>query len=152
MLSGAAMLRPRDPPVRLLALLCALLASLAPGLARAADAAAIARGAYLFAVAGCAACHSDPEHGGQLLAGGPALKTPFGTFYGPNITPDPVNGIGSWSDADFIQALREGLRPDGTHLFPVFPYPSFTLITDADLLDLKAYIFSPAGGGCQPAP
>jgi len=142
MLSGAAMLRPRDPPVRLLALLCALLASLAPGLARAGDVGAITRGAYLFAVAGCAACHSDPEHGGQLLAGGPALKTPFGTFYGPNVTPDPVNGIGSWSDADFIQALREGLRPDGTHLFPVFPYPSFTLITDADLLDIKAYIFS----------
>src|SRR5579883_2401080 len=120
MLSGVAMCRRRD---RLLWLLV-LLAAVAPGFARAGDAGAVARGAYLFAVAGCAACHSDLERGGPLLAGGPALKTPFGTFYGPNITPDPTDGIGSWSDADFVQALREGIRPDGTHLFPVFPYPS----------------------------
>lgn len=68
--------------------------------------------------------------------------TPFGTFYGPNISRDPTYGIGAWSDADFIQALRQGLRPDGTHLFPAFPYTSFTFITDTDLLDLKAYLFS----------
>ena len=107
-----------------------------------AEEATVARGAYLFAIGGCASCHTDPAHGGALLAGGPALKTPFGTVYGPNITPDPTYGIGSWSDADFIQALRRGIRSDGAHLFPVFPYPSFTLITDADLLDLKSYIFS----------
>lgn len=132
------MARRNDPHVWLLALLL----SLGPTLARAGDAGAVARGAYLFAVAGCAACHSDLDHGGPLLAGGRPLKTPFGVFYGPNITPDPTYGIGAWSDADFVRALREGLRPDGAHLFPVFPYPSFTLITDSDLLDLKAYIFS----------
>jgi mono/diheme cytochrome c family protein len=77
-----------------------------------------------------------------VLAGGPALRTPFGTFYAPNITPDPVHGIGKWSDADFKRALREGVRPDGAYFFPVFPYTSFTDITDADIADLKAYIFS----------
>jgi mono/diheme cytochrome c family protein len=70
------------------------------------------------------------------------LKTPFGVFYSPNITPDPATGIGRWSDADFLRALREGLSPDGSHYFPVFPYPSFTGMTDQDILDLKAYIFS----------
>lgn len=100
------------------------------------------RGAYVFAVAGCASCHTDKKNNGALLAGGPPLETPFGTFYGPNITPDPTYGIGTWSDVDFIQALREGLRPDGAHLYPAFPYPSFTLMTDRDMLDLKAYIFS----------
>ncbi|HZT20920.1 MAG TPA: cytochrome c [Dongiaceae bacterium] len=116
---------------------------LAPAaLAGAPDPQAAQRGAYIFAVAGCAACHTDVKNKGPLLAGGRALATPFGTFYGPNITPDPVYGIGLWSDADFIRALRDGMRPDGAHLFPVFPYPSFTLMTDADMLDLKAYIFS----------
>jgi mono/diheme cytochrome c family protein len=100
------------------------------------------RGAYLLAIAGCAACHTDFKNKGPLLAGGRAIHTPFGTFYGPNITPDPTFGIGRWSDADFIRALRDGLAPDGTHLFPAFPYTSFTLIRDSDLLDLKAYIFS----------
>jgi mono/diheme cytochrome c family protein len=100
------------------------------------------RGAYLFAVAGCASCHTDFAKKGLLLAGGSPLKTPFGTFYGPNITPDRTYGIGSWSDTDFIRALRDGVRPDGAHLFPTFPYTSFTLITDDDLRDLKAYIFS----------
>jgi mono/diheme cytochrome c family protein len=119
-----------------------LLVSAAASRPASADEAAVARGAYLFAIGGCAACHTDKASGGAVLAGGPALKTPFGTFYGPNITPDPTNGIGAWRDADFVQALRQGIRPDGAHLFPVFPYPSFTLITDADLLDLKAYIFS----------
>ncbi len=102
----------------------------------------LTRGAYVFAVAGCAACHTDRKNKGPMLAGGPALETPFGTFYGPNITPDPTYGIGRWTDAEFVRALREGLRADGAHLFPVFPYPSFTLMTDADMLDLKAYIFS----------
>ena len=127
----------------LLALL--LPASFGAGPARAdsaADPAAVKRGAYVFAVADCANCHTDRKNKGAMLAGGPALATPFGTFYGPNITPDPTYGIGRWSDADFIRALREGYRADGAHLFPAFPYPSFTLMSDADMLDLKAYIFS----------
>jgi mono/diheme cytochrome c family protein len=118
-----------------------LLALLAP-LSAMADSDAIKRGVYLFAVAGCASCHTDIAHKGAPLAGGRPLKTPFGIFYGPNITRDTTYGIGAWSDADFIRALREGLRPDGAHLFPTFPFTSFTQISDSDLLDLKAYIFS----------
>jgi mono/diheme cytochrome c family protein len=68
------------------------------------------------------------------------LKTPFGTFYGPNITPHPDAGLGRWSEADFMRAMRLGLRPDGAHYFPAFPYPSFTRIIDADLRDLWAYL------------
>ncbi len=100
------------------------------------------RGAYLFAAGGCAGCHTDEKGGGQLLAGGRELKTPFGSFYGPNITAHPDAGIGRWSDAEFVRALRQGRRPDGAHYFPVFPYPSFTKISEPDLLDIKAYIFS----------
>ena len=122
--------------------LAAVLAARIAGAESAPDPTAVERGAYVFTLAGCAACHTDVKAKGPLLAGGRAIGTPFGTFYGPNITPDPVHGIGRWSDADFIRALREGLRPDGGHLFPVFPYTSFTLMTDADLRDLKAYIFS----------
>ena len=82
------------------------------------------------------------EHGGQPYAGGRALATPFGTFYSPNITPDPETGIGRWSDAQFLRALRDGVRPDGANYFPAFPYPSFTRITDADARAIKAYLFS----------
>jgi mono/diheme cytochrome c family protein len=102
----------------------------------------IARGAYLATAADCEACHTDREYGGRRYAGGRALATPFGTFYSPNITPDPATGIGRWSDAQFLRALHEGVRPDGANYFPVFPYPSFTKITDADALAIKAYLFS----------
>jgi mono/diheme cytochrome c family protein len=107
-----------------------------------ADDAAVERGRYLMAAGSCYACHTDTKNKGEPLAGGTAIKTPFGTFYGPNITPDPTYGIGRWSDADFIRALREGIAPDGRHFFPAFPYPSFTNITDSDARDLKAFIFS----------
>jgi len=100
------------------------------------------RGEYLFAAGGCKGCHTDVKRKGKPLAGGRRLKTPFGTFISPNITPDPVNGIGKWSGADFIRALREGISPDGRHYFPAFPYPSYTGITDSDLLDLRAYLFT----------
>lgn len=103
---------------------------------------ALKRGAYIFDAAGCKACHTDTKKKGPLLAGGRALGTPFGVFYGPNITPDPLTGIGKWSDGDFIRALRDGVSPAGDHYFPVFPYPSFTKMTERDMLDLKAYIFS----------
>ncbi|MFO1059786.1 MAG: cytochrome c [Dongiaceae bacterium] len=102
----------------------------------------MARGAYLFAAAGCAGCHTDVAGKGPLLGGGRALKTPFGTFYGPNITADPTHGIGRWSDADFLRALQQGEAPDGSNLYPAFPYPSFTKMTDADALAIKAYIWS----------
>ena len=103
---------------------------------------AVGRGAYVFRAAGCAGCHTDPKRKHEPLAGGPALETPFGTFYAPNISPDPEHGIGRWSDADFLRALREGLAPDGRHYYPVFPYPSYSGMSERDALDLKAYIFS----------
>jgi len=98
------------------------------------------RGEYLVRAGGCFSCHTAA--GGQKLAGGRALATPFGTFYTPNITPDPETGIGRWTEAQFLRALREGIRPDGANYFPVFPYPSFTGITDSDVLAIKAYLFS----------
>ena len=110
--------------------------------ARGQDAAAIERGKYIYIAAGCQGCHTDTKAKGAPLAGGRALVTPFGTYFGPNITADPQHGIGAWSDADFIRALREGISPSGEHYFPVFPYTSFTKMTDRDMLDLKAYIFS----------
>jgi mono/diheme cytochrome c family protein len=100
------------------------------------------RGQYLAAAGGCLGCHTEEKDKATPYAGGRALKTPFGTFYGPNITPHKQAGIGAWSEADFIRALREGRRPDGAHYFPAFPYPSFTLITDADMRDLFAYLRS----------
>jgi mono/diheme cytochrome c family protein len=105
----------------------------------------VQRGLYLSKAAGCVGCHTqqtkDPKEA-VPYAGGRALKTPFGTFYGPNITPHPTAGIGKWSETDFVRAMREGRRPDGAHYFPAFPYPSFTGITDADLRDLWAYLRS----------
>ncbi len=98
------------------------------------------RGEYLVRAGNCFSCHTAV--GGQPLAGGRAIATPFGTFYSPNITPDPETGIGRWTDAEFLKALREGARPDGANYFPVFPYPSFTRITDNDALAIKAYLFS----------
>ena len=100
------------------------------------------RGEYLAKAGGCLGCHSEEKERAVPFAGGRALKTPFGTFYGPNITPHPEAGIGRWSEADFTRAMREGRRPDGSNYFPAFPYPSFTLITDADLRDLWAYLRS----------
>jgi len=101
---------------------------------------AVARGEYLTRVGGCFSCHTLP--GGEQLAGGRALATPFGTFYSPNLTPDVETGIGGWTDAQFVRALRKGIRPDGSDYFPVFPYPSFTNITTSDALAIKAYLFS----------
>jgi mono/diheme cytochrome c family protein len=109
----------------------------------AAEPAAVRRGAYLAdAAADCVSCHTDSEHDGRPYAGGRALATPFGTFYSPNITPDTQTGIGHWTDAQFLRALRDGMRPDGASLYPAFPYPSFTKIIDADVLAIKAYLFS----------
>lgn len=98
------------------------------------------RGEYLAKAAGCVGCHAETKKDATPYAGGRALKTPFGVFYGPNITPHPAAGLGSWTEADFVRAMRLGLRPDGAHYFPAFPYPSFTRIVDADLRDLWAYL------------
>jgi mono/diheme cytochrome c family protein len=101
---------------------------------------AVEHGEYLVRAGGCFSCHT--ALGGQKLAGGRALVTPFGTFYSPNITPDPQTGIGRWTDAQFLRALREGIRPDGAPYFPVFPYTSFTGITVTNALAIRAYLCS----------
>ena len=98
------------------------------------------RGEYIAKAAGCVGCHTEAKKEAVPYAGGRALKTPFGTFYGPNITPHPQAGLGRWSETDFMRAMREGRRPDGANYFPAFPYPSFTRITDTDLRDLWAYL------------
>ena len=108
----------------------------------AADLDVVARGEYLANAADCAGCHTDAEHGGKPYAGGLPLATPFGTFFAPNITSDPETGIGRWTDAQFLHALRDGVRADEANLFPVFPYPSYTGITDEDALAIKAYLFA----------
>lgn len=102
----------------------------------------VERGAYVFRAAGCLACHTDSKGGGAPLAGGRALKTPFGTFYSPNITPDPETGIGAWSAADFIRALRHGTSPDGDPYYPAFPYTSYTGMTEQDMRALYAYLMA----------
>jgi len=101
---------------------------------------AVARGAYLAKAGGCVGCHTEDKPGAVPYAGGRALRTPFGAFYGPNITPHPSAGIGRWSERDFVRALREGIGREGEHLYPAFPYPSFTRMRDADLKDLWAYL------------
>ena len=118
------------------------LAAFALVAAASADEAEVARGEYVFAAAGCVSCHTDAAGGGPELAGGRGLKTPFGVFRTPNITRDVQTGIGGWSDADFLRALRQGTRPDGSHYFPAFPYTSYTRMTEDDILALKAYLFS----------
>ena len=123
----------------------AIAAVAAPIAARAADPASanpVARGEYVFAAAGCLGCHTDEKGGGAPLAGGRPLKTPIGTFFSPNITPDPTHGIGGWSDADFARAIRSGHGREGEPLFPAFPYTSYTRMSDRDVADLKAYLFS----------
>ena len=100
----------------------------------------VARGEYIFHAAGCLSCHTGEKNKGEKLAGGRALKSPFGTFYSPNITPDPTYGIGKWSDTDFLRALRQGVSPSGAHYYPALPYTAYTKMTDGDVADLKAYL------------
>jgi len=98
----------------------------------------VTRGKYLTQAADCAACHTAP--GGVPYAGGLPFKLPFGTLYSPNITPDRDTGIGSWTDSQFLRAVHKGIAADGTHLYPAFPYASYTLLTDDDVLAIRAYL------------
>ncbi|MGK0168507.1 MAG: mono/diheme cytochrome c family protein [Gammaproteobacteria bacterium] len=95
-------------------------------------------GKYVFQIAGCRACHT--EEGKALVAGGPGLDTPFGTFFAPNITPDAEHGIGAWKIEDFVAALGEGVAPDGGDYYPVFPFTSYTQMTRGDAETLFAYL------------
>ena len=102
------------------------------------DPALISNGAQLAAIGNCQSCHT--AEGGRSFAGGRAIETPFGTFYGTNITPDPDTGIGRWSEEAFARALREGVDREGRHLYPAFPYEYYTRLTDEDIHALYAYI------------
>jgi len=119
-----------------------LLGLVAVGGASAAEDDIVKRGEYLITAGGCVSCHTDFKKKGKPFAGGAPIKTPFGAFYPPNITPDKTHGIGSWSDANFIRAMRDGKNRDGAHYFPAFPYTSYTQISETDLKAMKAYLFS----------
>ncbi len=98
------------------------------------------RGAYVLRMGGCVACHTDSKAENGFLAGGVAFPTPFGTYLSPNITSDAENGLGGWSQDDFINAIINGMSPDGRHYAPAFPYTSYSAMTDQDLVDLWAYL------------
>jgi mono/diheme cytochrome c family protein len=116
-----------------------------PAAALAPHAPDLANGHTLFEIGGCASCHAtpadDPEKVDRTrLGGGLALKSPFGTFYAPNISPDPADGIGAWAEIDFVNALTKGTSRRGRHLFPAFPYTSYQQVTLDDARDLFAYL------------
>lgn len=104
------------------------------------DSELIALGKYLAIAGNCTGCHTTP--GGEYMAGGLPFDTPFGTIYSTNITPDATTGIGGWTDDDFLNSLRHGVRATGEHLYPVFPYTAFTKISDQDVAALYAYFQS----------
>src|SRR4051812_38938086 len=105
-----------------------------------ANASLIERGQYLTRAADCVACHTT--EGGQQFVGGRPFVLPFGTMYSTNITPDKKTGIGEYTDAEFLRAMHQGIARDGTRLYPAMPYASYTYMTDADALAIKAYLFS----------
>jgi mono/diheme cytochrome c family protein len=106
--------------------------------ARVAD---LENGREMFYAGGCPACHATPGQDDRTrLGGGLALKSPFGTFYAPNISPDPADGIGRWSEAEFVTALTEGTSPDGRHYFPAFPYTSYRNVRLDDARDMFAFL------------
>lgn len=104
------------------------------------DKALVKRGEKLAGIGNCHVCHTAP--GGKRYAGGLALPTPFGTIYSTNITPDPQTGIGAWSEAAFMRAMREGIDRRGRHLYPAFPYDFYAKVTEPDLKAIYAYLMA----------
>ncbi|MCP4619329.1 MAG: c-type cytochrome [Bradyrhizobium sp.] len=101
----------------------------------------VANGQTMFDAGGCSSCHAVPNQPDRLkLGGGLAIPSPFGTFYAPNISPDPNDGIGRWSEADFVTAVVKGTSPSGAHFYPAFPYPSYQHAKTEDVRDLFAYL------------
>ena len=100
----------------------------------------VAKGKVMAGAGYCTVCHTGPH--GPIFAGGYGLRTPFGTIYSTNITPDPDTGIGRWSEAAFARAMHEGVARDGSHLFPAFPYDHFTKVSDEDVQALYAYLMT----------
>ncbi len=103
----------------------------------------LSNGESMFWAGGCPSCHAVPSAKDDerlLMVGGVELKTPFGIFRAPNISPDPDYGIGAWTQLDFINAMVKGLAPDGRHYYPAFPYPYYQHMRFEDLIDLKAFL------------
>ncbi|MFC3606188.1 c-type cytochrome [Stutzerimonas tarimensis] len=107
-------------------------------------------GEYLSRAGNCMGCHTRP--GGEPFAGGVRFVTPFGILYSTNITPDSSTGLGDWSDEDFLRAMHEGVRPDGEHLYPAFPYTAYTLLSREDVLAIKAYLDTQPAVDYRPPP
>jgi mono/diheme cytochrome c family protein len=100
-----------------------------------------AKGLTTFNAGGCSSCHAVPNQPDRTrLGGGLAIPSPFGTFYAPNISPDPVDGIGRWTEAEFVRAVTQGVSPAGTYYFPAFPYTSYQHARVSDIRDLFAYL------------
>ncbi|MGB5560028.1 MAG: cytochrome c [Paracoccaceae bacterium] len=105
----------------------------------------LARGQAVFIAGGCASCHSAEGATGEArleLIGGRAFPSDFGTFYAPNISPDPDTGIGGWSALDLVNALKHGTSPDVQHYYPAFPYATYTHATLEDIVSLHGYLIS----------
>jgi mono/diheme cytochrome c family protein len=101
----------------------------------------LANGKAMYYAGGCASCHAVPKQDDKTrLGGGLALNSPFGTFYAPNISSDPKDGIGAWNEAQFITALVKGTSPEGEHYYPAFPYTSYQRMAPGDLRDMFAYL------------
>jgi mono/diheme cytochrome c family protein len=101
----------------------------------------VANGMTAFNAGGCSSCHAVPNQPDRLrLGGGLAITSPFGTFYAPNISPDPADGIGRWTEAEFVRAVTQGVAPNGYHYFPAFPYTSYQHAKTEDIRDLFAYL------------
>ncbi len=105
----------------------------------------LANGERLYHISGCISCHHPAEEAGadkKLPSGGAPLVTPIGTLYPPNITPDQQTGIGSWSEASFVDAVQHGVAPNGAHYVPAFPYVSYGRMKTEDVLDIRAYLMT----------
>ncbi|WP_102958716.1 cytochrome c [Mangrovicella endophytica] len=143
-LAGAALFYVLTMPQRLDA------AAIAPE-----DSGDVARGETMFWAGGCVSCHAPSKATGEdqlKLGGGDPLVTDFGTFHAPNISPDPTDGIGAWSLADFANAMQRGVAPDGSHLYPAFPYTSYVKMKPQDVADLYAFMKTlPPVSGKAPA-
>jgi mono/diheme cytochrome c family protein len=113
-------------------------------------------GKSVFIAAGCASCHAAPETvpdpDAPILAGGRAFVSDFGTFHAPNISADVSAGIGSWSDADLLNAVMRGVSPEGQHYYPAFPYDAYAKATPQDMVDLVAYLRTVPGDPTQSLP
>lgn len=123
---------------RLLAVLALTLAPLAAQAADAPSADLVTRGAYLANAGDCIACHT--AKGGKPLAGGLMMNTPFGAISTPNITPDKTTGIGAWTDEQFYRAVHDGIGHQGEYLYPVMPFPWYTIVTRDDVTAIRAYL------------